>query len=144
MKKQPSRIIKIFISLLLALAFMLPLQVFAEENIFRDPNFREWDTEYPNHWQFVTEDLESAYIIQTGDGFMVEVFESYAYLYQKIELEQQTTYRISFDVLTEGMENSGIGAQAAFMYQVASSDHVFDTEEDYQTVEFFVKTNVDA
>ncbi|MBE5758713.1 MAG: phospholipid carrier-dependent glycosyltransferase [Clostridiales bacterium] len=141
MKKQAS--LKTLICLLLALTFLFPLQAFAENGVFTDPNFREWDTEYPNHWKFVTEDLESAYIIQTGDGFMVEVFESYAYLYQKIELEQQTAYRISFDVLTEGMENSGIGAQAAFMYQVASSDHVFDTAEDYQTVEFFVKTNVD-
>lgn len=129
--------------LVLMLVFAMPLAAFAEAN-FLNPDFREWDTDIPNDWSFVSPDLDSAYIMQTEEGFMLDVYDSYAYIMQPIELEQQTTYKISFEVLTENMEESQAGVQAAFFNQVAATDLLQDTNGEYKTVLLYVKTNVDA
>ncbi|MBR3305019.1 MAG: glycosyltransferase family 39 protein [Christensenellaceae bacterium] len=123
---------------------LIPVKASAGEGVFDNPDFSQWQGEYPDEWNFYASDYDKVYISQTSEGFLLETYNSCAYLYQTVELQPQTCYRISYSVMLEDMDDSGGGAQASFMDQIACSDMLISSDGDYYEDHFYVRTNVDS
>ena len=128
---------------------MSPLSVIAAENLLANADFRELDEEgYPESWYAdayilepgftvfsVTEDSES----NSGVLEIRNIGSNDARYAQAVEVEPDTLYRFSGDILADGIED-GHGANLSIEGIYAFSEKLYDTEGKWKHIEYYGET----
>ena len=106
-----------------------------------------WEGGIPNWWNFSSSG--NAALVECIDGETNQVAqiqlteEGYGYLTQEVTLEPETLYRVTCRVMCFDATPEYPAFNMNFMNQMAETSGVTDTGNAWQTVEMYVRTNVD-
>ncbi len=120
------------------------------ENLIANPSFEEVSGDKPIAWRIWTWEKDSTYSslgIETDETFsgsssaiITNNKDNDARYIQSINVQQDSYYRVSCMIKTEGVETNGLGANISIEGRLETSKDIKGTSKEWERVELYVKT----